>query len=159
MKNLIILLILPCTLFSVVELRSQTKTNTNSELIERSAAVNLVGKVVHGSVNFHQDDKNSPVHVTGTLQGLSPGLYGFHVHQDGDISKADCMGTGAHFNPKKVSHGAPSDFIRHVGDYSIIGRGLVVHERADDLGKGNKPDSLTTGSAGARVACGVIGVK
>lgn len=84
-----------------------------------------------------------------------------------------------------MSHGAPSDFERHVGDLgnivfddhdtanidfydemislsgvnSIIGRGLVVHERADDLGKGNKPDSLTTGSAGARVACGVIGVK
>ncbi len=27
----------------------------------------------------------------------------------------------------------------------------------DDLGKGNFPDSKTTGHAGARVACGVIG--
>lgn len=62
-----------------------------------------MGKVVHGRVNFHQDDKNSPVHVTGTLHGHSPGLYGFHVHADGDITTADCMGTGPHFNPKKVS--------------------------------------------------------
>jgi len=81
-------------------------------------------------------------------------------------------------------HGAPSDRNRHIGDLgnieagpdgvayisfadplislsgtnSIIGRSVVVHEKADDLGRGGMEDSLTTGSAGGRIACGIIGL-
>lgn len=43
------------------------------------------------------------------------------------------------------------------GQYSVIGRTIVVHAGVDDLGKGGHPDSKTTGNAGGRVACGVIG--
>ena len=43
------------------------------------------------------------------------------------------------------------------GKNSIIGRSIVVHEDQDDLGKGGFPDSLTTGHAGARIDCAVIG--
>ncbi len=34
---------------------------------------------------------------------------------------------------------------------------LQVHADPDDLGKGGFEDSLTTGHAGGRLACGVIG--
>lgn len=84
----------------------------------------------------------------------------------------------------QLDHGAPGDEIRHVGDLgnveanenglaatsfsdslitlhgarSIIGRGVVVHEKIDDLGQGGHADSKKTGNAGGRVGCGVIGV-
>ena len=44
------------------------------------------------------------------------------------------------------------------GEYSIVGRSVVVHAQEDDLGKTDHPDSLKTGNSGARVACGVIGL-
>ena len=113
---------------------------------------------------------------------MAPGKHGFHVHQYADLSN-NCLSTGGHFNPYNKSHGAPTDSERHVGDLgniettgsatifemqddvislrgenSIIGRGLVIHVGEDDLGRGNQPDSRTTGHAGARFACGVIGI-
>ena len=84
-----------------------------------------------------------------------------------------------------LKHGAPSDKERHAGDLgnivaddkgvarvqlsdaqiplggpmSILGRSIVVHAVADDLGKGGNEESLKTGNAGARVACGIIAIS
>ena len=96
-----------------------------------------------------------------------------------------CTSAGPHFNPDGCSHGAPEDpkGSRHAGDLgnvtaeggaakinitdqmisltgenSVIGRTVVVHADQDDLGKGGHELSLTTGNAGARSACGVIGI-
>ena len=47
--------------------------------------------------------------------------------------------------------------IKLKGKYSIIGRSVVIHQKEDDCGNGNNEESLITGNAGKRIACGIIG--
>jgi Cu-Zn family superoxide dismutase len=134
------------------------------------------GSSVAGMVTFTR--KGDAIEITGEITGLTPGLHGFHVHEFGDLNSADGLATGGHFDPDKKMHGGPHAKERHVGDlgnveadkngkvklhmtdkviqlqgpHSIIGRGLIVHAKADDL------KSQPTGDAGGRVAQGVIGV-
>ncbi|CAM6036903.1 unnamed protein product [Sphagnum compactum] len=146
----------------------------------------LVGTAgVSGVVHFQQEGEG-PTSVTGKVEGLKPGKHGFHVHSLGDTTNG-CLSTGPHFNPNNVEHGAPEDTIRHAGDLgnvtagedgvdipvcfgivdqiplsganSIIGRAVVVHADPDDLGKGGHELSKSTGNAGGRLACGVIGFQ
>jgi Cu-Zn family superoxide dismutase len=134
------------------------------------------GSKVSGTVVFTKVENGVKVHAH--ISGLTPGKHGFHVHEFGDCSDPAAKSAGGHFNPKKMDHGGPHAERRHVGDLgnieadsegnvdyevvddqitfsgdtSIIGRGLIVHEKADDL------KTQPTGDAGGRVACGVIGV-
>jgi len=137
-----------------------------------------------GVVYLEQDAKGGKTGIKAKLTGLKAGKHGFHVHQFGDLSDG-CKSAGAHFNPFGKTHGAPEDENRHVGDlgnievksdgaeievslsdaqvsligqHSVIGRALVVHEKEDDLGKGGNEESLKTGNAGGRILCGVIGI-
>ena len=56
------------------------------------------------------------------------------------------------------------DLVQLFGFYTVIGRTVVIHENKDDLGIFRDEDSKrgelsrTTGNAGGRVACSVIGV-
>ncbi|XP_049295303.1 uncharacterized protein LOC125770104 [Anopheles funestus] len=150
----------------------------------RKAIVFLQGTAgVSGNVTISQPSCTEPVFIEINVVGLTPGKHGFHIHEKGDLTDG-CASTGGHYNPDKVSHGAPNDQVRHVGDLgniaaddngiaktsysdtvvslygarSVLGRAIVIHAEVDDLGKTNHPDSLKTGNAGGRVACGVIGI-
>ncbi|KAJ7543900.1 hypothetical protein O6H91_09G057600 [Diphasiastrum complanatum] len=128
----------------------------------KSAVAVLTGtEGVSGVIRFTQSG-DGPTAVTGTVTGLRP---------------------GPHFNPYNMEHGGPKDEIRHAGDLgnlransdgiaevaiqdnqiplsgsnSILGRAVVVHTDPDDLGKGGHELSKSTGNAGGRIACGVIG--
>jgi Cu-Zn family superoxide dismutase len=134
------------------------------------------GNDVHGIVTFTRSGSN--IKIVADVDGLTTGKHGFHIHQWGDCSKPDGTSAGGHFNPENKDHGGVDDMNRHVGDlgnitadenghahlemednvisfsgkHSIIGRGIIVHAGEDDL------KSQPTGAAGARVACGVIGI-
>jgi len=141
-------------------------------------------KKIKGLVYFTEDLKNDTVIIDIHIEGLKKnGLHGFHVHQCGDMSNK-CESMCAHFNPFGKKHGCPGAKERHVGDLgnlktntlgiaqykqiddmiklrgtkaNIIGRGLIIHADEDDCGLGGQEDSLTTGHAGKRIACAVIG--
>lgn len=149
----------------------------------RTAIAHLVSEDINGSIIFTEVDGG--VHVIGTITGLVAGSYGFHIHELGDTSSCDAA--GAHYNPDGTTHGGRDHNVRHVGDLgniqfvgadsavagvdfvddvialrgrnSILGRTLMLHAGEDDLGLGGHETSLTTGNAGARVACGVIGIQ
>ena len=134
------------------------------------------GNKVNGLVTFTLEGDS--IKVVADIDGLAPGKHGFHIHEYGDCSASDGTSAGGHFNPTNKPHGAPTDTSRHVGDLgnieankdgkahyewtdhlisfkgtnSIIGRGIIIHAGEDDL------KTQPTGNAGARVACGVIGI-
>lgn len=134
------------------------------------------GSGVSGKVVFTKVEGGVKVSVSVT--GLKEGPHGFHVHEFGDCSAPDATSAGGHFNPGGEPHGGPKDAQRHTGDLgnleankdgvaaaeyvdarasfegvnSVLGRGVIVHEKADDL------KTQPTGAAGGRVACGVVGV-
>ena len=124
----------------------------------------------------------TPTLIRGTISGLEPGEHGFHIHEFGDMSDG-CKSMGGHYNPDDVDHGdinkghvgdlgnitadesgtatftIEAKRVDLLGDRSVIGRGFVVHADKDDLGKGGDAESLKTGNAGDRLACGVITMR
>ena len=131
-------------------------------------------QTARGEVTFTAE--SGGVHVVGTFSGLVYGEHGFHVHEKGDCSAPDGTSAGGHFNPASKPHGARDAAARHAGDLgnlkadpyglarvdfvdstlslsgpdSIVGRAVIIHEKADDF------TTQPTGAAGARQACGVI---
>jgi superoxide dismutase, Cu-Zn family len=129
---------------------------------------------VNGTMTLEQVGQS--VAVVGTVNGLTPGKHGFHIHEG-----RSCDNRGSHFHPGNAPHGAPEnpDDKRHLGDlgnvvagqdgtaqYSgvaknvsltgpnaIAGRVLVVHQGEDDY------VSQPGGNAGEQIGCGVIKVS
>lgn len=143
------------------------------------------GSGVKGIVTMHQSSPLHPVYYEFAVGGLGAlAHHGVHIHEFGDLTEG-CKSAGPHFNPDGKTHGGRKDIVRHVGDLgnlltnakgaaemcimdqvttlygarSIIGRSVVVHKNRDDEGRGGDIESTKTGNAGARIACGVIGLS
>lgn len=119
---------------------------------------------LRGSVVFRQANATAPTEVIVDLHGLPPGVHGFHIHERGFASAAElraqgCAALGPHYNPTGAEHGsALLGGPRHAGDLinnlsvdvrgraqcrfwddqfgveDIVGRSVVIHAQADDLG-------------------------
>jgi Cu-Zn family superoxide dismutase len=115
------------------------------------------------------------------VTGLPAGTHAVHLHEKGDCSDPEAKAAGAHWNPSNEAHGRWGHGAFHHGDIGnleanakgeatltfstdlwtiggpassdIIGRSVIVHEKADDF------QTQPTGNAGGRVGCGVIQKK
>ena len=140
--------------------------------------VPTTGSAVSGKIHFVSVPGG--VHVVGEVRGLVPNSeHGFHIHEFGDVSSADGKSAGGHYNPEGHPHADVRVQPHHAGDLGnlkadgagvgkvdlvvkgisiaghmnpIIGRGVVVHAKPDDL------KTQPTGDAGGRIGVGVIGV-
>jgi Cu-Zn family superoxide dismutase len=139
---------------------------------------------ITGHIIFKEFITQKTTGISIHLKNVPKGKHGIHIHESGDLREG-CKSLCSHFNPYNKYHGGPDDTERHVGDlgniepsangvvkitlydnkiklsgkHSVIGRSVVIHEKEDDLGKGGNAESLKTGNAGSRIACGVIGIS
>ncbi|WP_353162155.1 superoxide dismutase family protein [Salinisphaera shabanensis] len=131
---------------------------------------------VSATIRFTPQDGG--VAYTTEAEGLAPGKHGYHIHLYGDCSAGDGKSAGTHFNLEGSSKNPPADIDRITGDLgdldvgedgsasdegtldgasltgakALIGRGVIIHEKAND------PNQPPIGAAGSRQACGVIGI-
>ncbi len=155
LKFLFAMLLLPVFAFAAIE---EVRVPINS------AGVQL------GTVTITQTDFG--ILLTPELNGLSPGMHGFHVHEFGRCGN-NAKDAGGHYDPDNSmqhhgpyhEHGMRGDLPNLLADLNgevksavlaprltlaeIKGRSLVVHEKADDY---TEAKSI----AGERLACGVI---
>ena len=144
----------------------------------------LQNSEITGNIIFKMNYSTNIMKISLDLKNVPSGYHGFHIHESGDLREG-CKSLCKHFNPYNKHHGSRTSKIRHLGDLgniipdingnvkkifydkhlklkgrnSILGRSVIIHEDRDDLGKGNNAESLITGNAGKRIACGVIGIS
>lgn len=114
--------------------------------------------------------------VSVTVEGLTPGVHGAHVHTTGKCDAPDFTTAGGHWNPTAHKHGARNPEGPHVGDLPNLtvgangkgtltftlkggtydglldqdGAAMVIHAGPDDL------MTDPAGNSGGRIACGVF---
>jgi Cu-Zn family superoxide dismutase len=132
---------------------------------------------VAGTATF--TEKKGKVTFEAKLTGLKPGVHAIHIHEKSDCSAADGSSAGGHWNPTFKKHGKWGEGEYHKGDIGnftadengngtitltteewcigcgdpakdILGKGLIVHQGADDF------VTQPTGNSGERVACSAI---
>ena len=123
-------------------------------------------------------DASGGIAVSGTLRGVAPGTYGFHLHTVGQCEPA-FDAAGGHWNPTNAQHGTENPQGPHFGDMPNVtagadstvaiqattpggtlrgenalldadGAAVMLHAGTDDY------RSDPTGDAGGRMACGVV---
>ena len=138
--------------------------------------IDLAGSAL-GTVTLVQGPQG--VLISAELEGVPPGGHGFHIHGVGACSP-DFSAAGGHFDPEEQSHGFLYATGKHAGDLPNIfanadgwaradiftdevtlasgedntlfdadGSAIIIHEQPDAYGE-------DAGTAGARIACGVI---
>lgn len=116
-------------------------------------------------------------HLSGLIPGLTPGIHGFHIHQNPSCDDSG-MAAGGHLDPVKTNkHLGPYRDDGHLGDLPVLyvnqdgtaatlpvlaprlhklaqitGHSLMIHNGGDNYS--DTPEKL--GGGGMRMVCGVI---
>lgn len=177
----------PFNTFEATDPRAKIETETPKELatpqslknreVQPISVVLIPTKGSHAAGNISFFQNGNKIIIKGYLVGLTPGLHGMHIHENGDCSgiSTNFDSAGPHFNPTDVHHGSLKK--GHIGDLgnitankngiarftietdkftleeaynSIMGRSIMVHKDPDDL------KTNPAGKSGARILCGVI---
>lgn len=162
-------------LLACASVSATAQTVVNMNLVGEAGVGAEVGKITVTETRFG-------LVFTPALQGLTPGLHGFHVHQNPNCDAKEKDGklvgglaAGGHYDPTGSNkHGEPWGD-GHLGDLpplfvdasgaarqpvlaprlkaaDLAGRSLMIHAGGDN--HADHPAAL--GGGGARVACGVI---
>ena len=178
-NRLVILAALSLAVLSLMACQQEERTPEPEKNVGAKATAEIVGmdNQAMGVVTLTQGPQG--VLVSADLRGLSPGGHGFHIHAVGSCSP-DFSAAGGHFGPGDESHGFMHSTDMHAGDLPNVyahadgtaradmftddvtlaandrrslfdsdGSVMVVHENPDAYGE-------DSGTAGARIACGVI---
>ncbi len=160
---------------SVVPLAATAAVVVPMNLVDEKGVASSVGQVTITESKYG-------LVLTPALNGLAPGVHGFHVHQNPDCRPKEkdgkmvaALSAGGHYDPAKSDkHGTPWGD-GHLGDLPPLfvdasgnasqpvlaprlkmadmhGRSLMVHVGGDN--HADHPAFL--GGGGARVACGVV---
>jgi superoxide dismutase, Cu-Zn family len=123
------------------------------------------GNTVHGEVKFIQ--KNGYLLVKAHVEGLTPGIHPFHVHEVGDCSAPNGSSAGGHFKfsqttPTGTPDAKPLD-VADLGKLKADDKGVANYTFKDKILQLSGTDSIIgkavivhASDSPARVACGVI---
>ena len=169
-------ILLAFLVFCLIGCKSGGKSNVNNQKISLDFNAKS-GSNAQGTATF--TEKNGQVTFTAKLSGLKPGVHAIHIHEKSDCSAPDGTSAGGHWNPTFKKHGKWGEGEYHKGDIGnfpvnengegtitmttsewcigcgdetkdILGKSLIVHEKADDY------VTQPTGDAGGRMACSAI---
>jgi Cu-Zn family superoxide dismutase len=135
-----------------------------------------------GKVWLRERRRDRGVVVFARVRNLPPGFHGFHVHTTGRCDPPAFTSAGGHLNPSGAGHGdhagdLPSLLVNEDGRGMLAaatdrfslsdlrdsdGSAVMVHSGRDNFANiparygGPDQETLATGDAGSRLACGVV---
>jgi Cu-Zn family superoxide dismutase len=149
--------------------------------VASATLVDATGETV-GRVWMREDRRDDIVYLEARLRDLPPGFHGFHIHTVGLCDAPSFTTAGGHFNPTGATHGnhagdLPSLLVTQDGEATLAtatdrfsladlrdadGSAVMVHSGPDNFANiparygGPDEETLSTGDAGSRLACGVV---
>ncbi len=127
-------------------------------------------------------DTEDGLRIDESLSGLTPGVHGMHIHENGSCEATVADGVtvlggaaGGHYDPKKTGKHLGPESDGHMGDLPVLtvkadgtanatvyvedvevadfkGRALIIHAGGDNYQDTPKP----LGGGGDRIACGIV---